>query len=86
MVITIAPEWLTTRGGELKASANGQSWSIAVGGNLLYVLTLAPAGGKFGCRVVQAHNGVRLDKGKVWATAGEATSGGLDDLRAALGW
>jgi len=80
------PDWLTTRSGELKASANGQSWSVHLGGKLWYVLTLEPANGKFSCRVMETINGKRLDKGTIWPSADDAVRGGLDELRSAVGW
>jgi hypothetical protein len=82
----ITPDWLTLHGGELRPSANGESWSVYFGGSLEYLLTLIPARGKFSCRVMQANNGKRLDKGGVFPTPEAAVRGGLDDLRVALGW
>jgi hypothetical protein len=80
------PDWLALHDGELRPSADGRSWSVWLGGNLVYVLQVVPAGGKFACRVVQTNNGKRLDQGGVFASPEAAAQGGLEDLRAALGW
>jgi hypothetical protein len=79
-------DWLSAHGAELRPSKDGNSWSIYFGGTLEYVLCLAPAGGKFACRVAQTINGKRLDKGQSFPTPDDAARGGLEDLRAALGW
>jgi hypothetical protein len=85
--MTIAtPDWLTQHGGELKASQDGRSWSVYLGGKLQYVLNLTPAGGKNACRVAQTVNAKRLDKGRLFDSPEAAAKGGLEDLRIALGW
>lgn len=86
MVTIKAPDWLVQREGELRNSANGSAVSVHFAGKLQYVVNLSPAGGKYGCRVVQTNNGKRLDKGAVHETPESALQGGLEELRAALGW
>jgi hypothetical protein len=80
------PEWLTLRGCTLKPSANGQSWTVFVSNRPDYTLVPVPAGGEFACKVTQTINGKRMDKGGKYPTLESAAQGGLDDLRAALGW
>lgn len=81
-----APEWLMKRGCELRASQNGNSWTVYLSGEPQYVLMLAPAGGYHSCKVMQSNNGKRLDTGGVFPTREDAARGGLEDLRKALGW
>jgi hypothetical protein len=85
MAVT-TPDWLKLHDAELRPSADGHSWSVYLEGKPQYVLALAPAEGKFACRVVQTVNGKRLDRGGVFPTPEEAARGGLEDLRASLGW
>ena len=80
------PDWLTQRGGELRASKDGKSYSIYLRGEPQYLLLPVPAAGKFAARVSQTNNGKRLDGNGTYATFEEAVRGGLDDLRKALGW
>jgi hypothetical protein len=81
-----APDWLTRHGGELRQSKDSRSWSVYFAGALQYVLLPVPAKGAFTCRVTQTINGKRLDGGKTYPTPEEAARGGLEELRAALGW
>jgi hypothetical protein len=80
------PEWAAHRGGELRASKDGQSWTLYLGGEPQYLLLLTPAAGTHGCRVTQTVSGKRLDSGAAYPTPEGALRGGLDDLRKALGW
>jgi len=85
MAVT-APDWLTRHGCTLKASKDGCSWTVYLGGEPQYTVVPVPAGGKYSCRVVQTINGKRLDKGEPFATPEDACRGGLESLRKALGW
>lgn len=80
------PDWLTRHDGELRASADGRSWLVYLGGEPQYLLLAVPAGGKFACRVSQTVNGRRFDRGSTFPTLEDAARGGLEDLREALGW
>jgi len=80
------PDWLMQHGGEARVSKNGLSLTAYVAGQPQYLLMLAPAAGKYGCKVVQSNNGKRLDGGASFPSAEAAFQGGLDDLRKALGW
>jgi hypothetical protein len=79
------PDWLARRGGSLKQEPTGK-WTVLLDRQPQYRLELIPVRGQLGCAVVQTVNGRRLDRGGAHATADEALRGGLDDLRAALGW
>jgi hypothetical protein len=81
-----APQWLKERSCDLKASANGSSWVVYFGDQPQYTLVLAPAAGRYTCKVTQTINGERLDSGGTFPTPEEAARGGLEDLRKALGW
>jgi hypothetical protein len=81
-----SPDWLTQRGGELQPSKDGKSYTIYLRGEPQYLIVPVPAEGKHACRVSQTINGKRLDRGGAWPTMDDAVRGGLEDLRAALGW
>ena len=51
-----------------------------------YVLVPVPAKGKFACRVTMTVNGTRVDDDSTYPTAQDAIRGGLERLRARLGW
>jgi hypothetical protein len=80
------PDWLSLHGCDLRASHNGQSWTVFVNGEPQYTVVPVPAGGKYGCRVVQTNNGKRFDNAGIAETAEDAARLGLEDLRKALGW
>lgn len=82
----MTPDWLTQRGGELRASRDGRSYAVYLSGEPQYLVVPVPAGGKFGCRVAQSVNGKRLDGPTTYPAPEDAVRGGLDDLRKALGW
>jgi hypothetical protein len=81
-----APDWLVRRDGGLLLDPDGRTWLVMLGGSPQYKLMPVPAAGRFTCHVVQAVNGMRLDKGQTYATAEDAVRGGLEALRTALGW
>jgi hypothetical protein len=80
------PDWLARHGGEARPSTDGKSVTVFLGGEPQYLLMLAPVAGKYGCKVVQANNGKRLDGGAAYPSPEAAFEGGLEDLRKALGW
>jgi hypothetical protein len=80
------PDWIKSRGGELKASSDGGAVTVYLNGTPQYLLVPIPAMGKFACRITQTINGQRLDKAITYATVDEAFSGGLTQLREVLGW
>ena len=81
-----APDWLTQRDGSLKAGVRENVLFVLLDGSPLYRLEVRPAQGKETCQVTQTNNGRRLDGGKGYADPTAAFAGGLDELRAALGW
>jgi hypothetical protein len=81
-----APDWLTRHDGSLNRAPDGRTWIAFVGGAPLYKVAPAPAKGRFECMILQAENGKRIDKGQTYASADEAVRGGLEELRAHLGW
>jgi len=84
-MITV-PDWLMTRNCTLKPGIDGLSWFVCLGAAPQYEVTPLPVQGKFGCEIRQTVNGRRLDKGSVYTSEQEALQGGLNELRAALGW
>jgi len=80
------PDWLRQRGGELKLGSDKATWYVVIGGKPLYDLVTAPAAGKHSCGIRQTNNGQPLESKGVYASADEAFRGGLDDLKAHLGW
>lgn len=81
------PDWLRTRGGDLKKSADGNAVSVYLNGSPLYLLVPIPAKGKFACRITQTNNGQRLDKpDETYASEDAAFQGGLKQLQDVLGW
>ncbi len=81
-----APDWLARRGGGLSPGLNPQTVMITLDGHPQYRLFATPAEGKVTCAIYQTNNGKRLDAGKTYASVGDALSGGLEELRQALGW
>jgi hypothetical protein len=80
------PDWLKAHDATLKPGINAEIWYVEFAGKPQYRLTVTPVGGQFGCAVIQAVNGKRLDKSGPQATAELAIKVGLEDLRQALGW
>jgi hypothetical protein len=85
---TIAvPDWLARRDGGLKPGIREDMFFVMLGGAPQYKVEARPAAGKYICAVQQSVNGRRLDDPAVtYQTADAAIAGGLDQLRAALGW
>jgi hypothetical protein len=81
-----APDWLSLRGGQIRAGVSANTWLILLSSMQEYAAVVTPAAGKFTCAVTQRNNGKRLDKGTVYPTAEAALQGGLDELKQALGW
>ena len=46
----------------------------------------SPADGRFACVIAQMDNGKRIDKGAKYSSNDDALRGGLEELRAFLGW
>jgi hypothetical protein len=80
------PEWLRVRDGSIVPGVNGHSVFVSFGGQPHYRLDVRPANGQLTCAITQTENGRRLDEGKAYPTADAAVEGGLEELRAKLGW
>jgi hypothetical protein len=80
------PDWAQQRGGEVRLSKDGQSASVYFAGSLQYVLVPIPAKGQHSVRITETINGRRVETGKTYPSAADALRGGLDELRAHLGW
>ena len=81
-----APDWLSTRDGGLAEGLSDRTVLVTVNGHPMWRLDAVPAKGKFTCAVLQTNNGQRLDGGKEYPTREAAFAGGLEELRAKLGW
>jgi len=81
-----APDWLKLRDGTLREGLTSNVHIVILDGQPKYRLTIVPAGGTFICGIVELLNGRRLDSGKTWPALDEAFEGGMNELRARLGW
>jgi hypothetical protein len=81
-----APDWLSTRNGRLANGVLARSLLVTMDGHPMWRLDAVPAKGQFTCAVLQTNNGQRLDEGKAYPTQEAAWAGGLEELRAKLGW
>ncbi|MBX9585491.1 MAG: hypothetical protein K2X87_34730 [Gemmataceae bacterium] len=88
MTTTVAtPDWLARRDGSLRPGVQPYMLFVLVGGVPQYKVEARPAAGTYTCAVQQSVNGRRLDDPALtYPTADAALAGGLDQLRAALGW
>ena len=81
------PDWLAKRDGTLRPGVQPNMQFVLIGGAPQYKIEARPAAGKYICAVQQSVNGRRLDDGaQTYPTPEAALAGGLDQLRAALGW
>lgn len=81
------PDWLAARSGTLKPGVRPETTFVMLEGRPLYKLEVRPATGAFACAVSSTVNGKRLDDtAATHPTADAAFAGGLDVLRAKLGW
>jgi len=80
------PDWLRIHDGGLVKGRNDHTWLVESGGAPNYRLEVLPARGQYTCAILQTNNGKRLDEGKVYPSNDAALAGGLDELRARLGW
>lgn len=80
------PDWLARHDGQLLLAPDRRTWLVVFDGAPHYKVTSFPADGKFTAAVAQTENGKRVDKGQTYATADDSVRGGLDELRAYLGW
>jgi hypothetical protein len=80
------PDWIQQRGGEVRLGKDGHSASVYFAGQLQYVLVPVPAKGQHACRITETINGKRVDSGRTYPGAADALRGGLEELRAYLGW
>ena len=81
-----APEWLTRRGGSLKAGSDGHTCYLMLNDQPLYAVVPMPVKGKIGCAIIQTNNGKRME---ITSTAGspeDALRLGLEEVRKTLGW
>jgi len=81
-----APDWLTSRNGGLAKGINERTLLVTVDGEPMWRLDALPSKGQFTCAVLQTNSGRRLDAGKQYPTREAALAGGLEELRAKLGW
>jgi len=86
LTIPKAPDWLAKRDGALSPGIRDHMAYVLIGGAPQYKIEVRPAVGKFICSVEQSVNGKRLDDGSTYGTPETALTGGLDQLRAKLGW
>jgi hypothetical protein len=80
------PDWLAKRDGTLKPGIARNMFFVVLSGAPQYKVEARPAAGAFICSVQQTNNGKRLDDGTAYPTAEAAITGGLEQLKAKLGW
>ena len=81
------PDWLARRRGQLERGVQPETCFVLVNGEPLYKLEVRPAVGRYTCTVTETANGRRLDDGAAtYPNFDEAIAGGLELLRAKLGW
>jgi hypothetical protein len=81
-----SPEWLKSRGGELRGLPDGLAYAVMMDSKPLYVLKPVPADGKYACDLVQSNSGHRIPSDSIHASAEDAIRSGLEELRKSLGW
>ncbi len=81
-----APDWLAKRDGRLEAGLRDFTTVVMLGGQPQYRLEVRPAAGTFACTVVESVNGRLVPGGDAYPDPAAAVAGGLDRLRAHLGW
>ena len=80
------PDWLTLRDGSLTPGLRDHVVFVMIGDRPEYRLDVRPAVGTFACAVTQTVSGKQLADATTYPTADAALAGGLDQLRARLGW
>jgi hypothetical protein len=80
------PDWVTQHGGRLARSEAAGNWLVFFNNEPQYRLDPQPAGGRFGCEIVQTNNGRHVGSGSVCPSEDEAIQSGLEILRKILGW
>ena len=84
---TTVPEWLVKHDGALKPGVQPNMLLVLVGGAPQYKVEARPAAGTYIAAVQQSVSGRRLDDGNLkYSSADAALTGGLEQLRIALGW
>ncbi len=86
MALPTVPEWLKIREGALKPGLAERIVFVIFSGQPQYRLEARPAMGKFECAITQTINGKRLDDSTTYPSIDAALVGGLEQLRAKLGW
>ena len=81
-----APDWLVIREGGLKNGLSDRTVLVTLNDHPQWRLDAVPAKGTFTCVVLQTNNGKRMDGGIQYANQDAALAGGLEELRAKLGW
>jgi hypothetical protein len=81
-----APDWLSMRGGGLANGLSERTLLMMIDGHPQFRLDVVPAKGTFTCAIVQSNNGKRMDGSMEYSSNEAALAGGLDELRAILGW
>ena len=70
----------------MRPGLNPSAWLLTLDGHPQYKLVAVPVKGKYSCAVTQTNNGKRLDGGLTYDGLEAALAGGLEELRAKLGW
>lgn len=80
------PDWLKERGGELRLGSDQKTWYAIFSHQPQYALVVVPANGKYICGIRHTNSGRHIECATVYPNSEEALRGGLEQLRANLGW
>lgn len=79
------PDWLAKRGGSFVPGIQGSVF-VVLDGKPQFRLDARPAAGKIGCVITQTVNGKQSVAAGTYPDVPAALAGGLEHLRANLGW
>jgi hypothetical protein len=87
MPLPTVPDWLIKRDGAFTPGIRDHVLFVTLSGHPQYRLEARPAKGKYACYVAQANSGKLIDDATAeYPTREAAMAGGLDRLKARLGW
>ncbi len=83
---SLTPDWLARRAGNVLPAEAGKDLIVYFDGKQQYYLAAIPVKGKFGWKITQSINGLKITSGDVFQSEEQAVNAGLEALRSKLGW
>jgi hypothetical protein len=83
---SLTPDWLARRGGNVLLAETGKDLIVYFDGKQQYYLSVVPVKGVFSWKITQSINGLKITSDAVFQSEDQAVHGGLESLRAKLGW